>query len=339
MSKVAQTSLKMNSTAKPFITATDDDHLRAIKRRLKTRPSTAIEKRSQSSAAFIRYKAEYGKPSIGTFGSDAPMFTISSSRRNKVSRFQTPGPGAYNPPIEPQENLKIKRRIPIAQRDVDKGSLTMNIDFIDKAIFPNKEIGKTIGTKSGGTFYMINDSPGPSYVPKSTLSTRGHKITSRTGKRNDNDNPGPGKYSPTNPAMPKAPSYTCQGPKDRSKWLVTENNPSPSEYSPKMNNVLRKQPQWTIGEKSRRTKTRQNPNPPKSRFIAIDYFVIPLGLDADIEADKKYIDEHPAIREMIRDVMEIIMEFKPDDPLDYMRQYFSRFKKPPKQPKESYDDF
>lgn len=102
--------------------------------------------------------------------------------------------------------------------------------------------------------------------------------------------------------------------------------PGPSDYSPVHSIVNKKEPEWTIGNKSRKSKKRKNPNPPKSRFVGISMFVIALGLDADVETEKKYIDEHPDIRTMIEDVMEIILSNKPEEPLLMMKDYFEQMK-------------
>ncbi|OHS94727.1 hypothetical protein TRFO_39076 [Tritrichomonas foetus] len=316
----------METSGKTFLTSTEE-HLVAIKRRMAARPQTAVNLNRPTSSSLSVRRIDYYTPSISSFGKEAPKYTIPSSRRDLKPLMNNPGPGAYNPPIEPQMNLKMKSRFPMAQKAVEEPNLTMNIEFINRPVFPNNR-ASTIGSRTEQPFFYINDSPGPSYVPQSTLSVQAHKITNRINLTKIEDVPGPGKYEPKNPGVNKAPAYSVQGPKKRDEWMTIQKNPAPTDYSPKVKVTMKKEPQWTIGKKSRRSKRRKNPNPPKSRFIALENFVIPLGIEADAEEEKKYIDEHPAVRKIVQEIMELVRKERPDQPLDLIRKHFEQFKTP-----------
>lgn len=432
MNKLSATGDGVSSKnhAKTFFTAPENDNLLAVKRRMQARSesnsatgstadvsviSSQKNKTNKSNDFTYRPRANFYHSSVSNFGKDGIHFTIGSSRKESKYQPSTPGPGSYDPPINGklQESLKYKTRFPLAQDESSNGPInvllsgelppSLNVEFINKRSFPEIR-AMSIGCSRGeNNSWARNDNyPGPSFLPKSTLSSQAHKITSRTkiitSKMN---NPGPGKYNPDpglNVNFPKQPAYSCQGPKRRDDWIIKsidynvtdertnrrlrsksaqrqarqalsrtaptpdKNNlfnlfnpenynsfetdfefysrtggvdninipnctgPGPSDYSPQHMVVTRKNPQWTIGKKSRKSKKRKNPNPPKSRFIGIDMFVIPLGLDSDVEADRRYIDEHPAIREMVHEVMEAILYNKPQEPLLMVKEYFMQLK-------------
>lgn len=415
--------------SKTFFTAPDNEKLAAIKRRMKARSEdnsaaastsnlsigSSRNKNNKNSKYVYRTPVNFYHSSVSNFGKDGIHITIGSSRKERRFQISTPGPGSYDPPIsgKPQDGLKYKTRFPLAQDETTNGPSnvlisgelppSLNVNFINKRSFPeikNLSIGCS---RSETNSWVRNDNyPGPSFLPKSTLSSGGHKITSRTKMVTSlMNNPGPGKYDPDpslNVNFPTSPSYSCQGPRRRDDWIIksidynvtdertnqriksrstlqkarislyrsdphSEKNslintftsdgfggfdtslefynraggvdnlsipnctgPGPSDYSPHHSVVNKSDPKWTIGKKSRKSKKRKNPNPPKSRFVGISMFVIPLGLDSDIEADRKYIDEHPAIREMIQDVMDVILANKPTEPMLMLKDYFQQMK-------------
>lgn len=165
-------------------------------------------------------------------------------------------------------------------------------------------------------------------MPPSTLSTRSHKIELRMPIKRDFETPGAGEYSPKDPAEKHRPEYQFSGPKRRDNWLDsdTHRNPGPSHYRPKVKVTQKKEPEWTIGEKSRRSSRRKHPNPPKSRFFGVDRFIVPLDASENLDADWKYIDSHPDIRDLIHFLMDRIIREKPEDPVGFIREYYMGMK-------------
>lgn len=378
-----------------------------------------------SERQYYKTRHDFYHSSVSNFGKDAPHYTIGSSRKQTKVPPSTPGPGSYTPPSngDTQSHLKYKPKFPIAKDYNAKGSKnvlidgeippSINVGFIYQPVFPSKKpisIGiSRNASKTGSSLdaislsYAVNNYPGPSYLPQSTLSTRAHRIAEKPKVKPPTEiNPGPGEYSPDpkyNRKFSNSPAYTCQGPSRRDEWLIRsidynvsdertmkriearrslraksayarnrdindletnnfhasyQNNslnntnkpefynsisgldninipnctgPGPSDYSPNHLLVKRRPPEYTFGQKSRRTNRRKNPNQSKSRFIGIDIFIIPLDLSSNINADKKFIENHPEIKEMIHTIMEAILDEKPDEPMKVFREYFMELKK------------
>ena len=290
------------------------------------RPRTALSQ-TWASVAHQRAQRELIRNSLGSsFGQDAPFVTIGSSRHTGVPPAQSPGPAAYNVPADPRASTRrIYQRFPRAKsRETPRDGADM--ELFDLRVFPQvREFN--IGTKPERPFYDVIDSPGPSYVPPSTLSARSHKIVERSKERKPYLTPAPGTYSPKYPAEKRSPKFPLSGPKTRDAWMCVENQPGPADYKPKVEKTLRREPEWTIGARSRLSKKRKNPNPPKSRFFGIDRFVVPLDLSMDLEEDWRYIDSHPELRTLIQTVMEHVIEEKPAHPLDFVREWFAKQKR------------
>ena len=300
----------------------------AIRRRAnRRRPTTALSQ-NWAAQAHQRAQRELMRNSIGSsFGLDAPHITIGSSRPTQLPPAQSPGPATYNVPSDPRASTRrIYQRFPRA-KSYEHPHDGADTELFDLRVFP--QIRQSyIGCKPDRPFYDVVESPGPSYVPPSTLSLRSHKIASRSKERAPYVTPAPDAYSPRNPAEPRAPRFPLAGPKRRDGWIHVGNDPGPADYKPKPEKTMPRDPEWTIGAKSRLSKKRKHPNPPKSRFFGIDRFVVPLDLSTDLEGDWRYLDAHPELRHMIQAVMERVIAEKPARPLDFVREWFAKLQKP-----------
>lgn len=303
-------------------------NLAAARRRLSsTRSDAAVSRvmsRRPSTATGFRARIEFLFVSTSEFGKDAPKFTIPSSRKEDPAPPPSPGPGQYVIKPEPMDR-KIKPRFPMSSRK-EKAPDTADVGFIDARSFPEIKPLK-IGRKTGTSFFDPIQTPGPSYIPPSSLSSQSHRITSRTSNLENKTrelNPAPCSYNPKNPALPSVPVIVVKGPKHRDDWLNDPmRNPGPGQYSPNLAILFQRVPVWTIGEKSRRSKERRVISRPKSK--GIDRFVINLQPPYDDDECDAYIRTHPDLRGVIHDFMIDILRIKPDDPLTFLREFFGAY--------------
>lgn len=304
--------------------------------RRRIRPKTALSQQTKFGKTMLGSKAHFVHYIDSKFGKDAPRFTIGSSRRPPAPPEAVPGPGAYTPPADPATTRKMKIRFPMAQ-DRDTTISVDNVEMVNLRTFPEMKL-LNIGARPNRPFYDVIESPGPNYLPSSSLSVRAHKIGgNRKPEVIDRSAPPPGTYTPKHPGESTAPRYTFSGPSSRDQWLNIEGKPGPSDYRPKTTLIEKRVPEWTIGERSRRSNRRKHPNPPKSRFFGVDRFVIPLDMTADLDAEWSYIDTHPDLREVIKWVMNRIMDEKPMNPVAFMKKLFVEIKPPETDAPREYD--
>jgi hypothetical protein len=260
---------------------------------------------------------------MGTFGKDAPRYTIGVSRREERPPPPTPGPGQYTPPCDAFASSRMKHRFPGAVPS--SNSNYIDVDYLDTDRFPESH-QSYIGNKFGKGFFLPIETPSPAYLPPSSLSPISHKITSRTPIRLAPDSPGPGQYTPRLASLPRAPAYSVSGIPSRDQWLQNkEGVPGPPDYNPVPAKVMPKPPEWTVGKRSRLSKKRRHPSPPKLRYLPLGWFVIPLESTNDVQEARTYLLAHPDIKQFIEWITDEIFGLKPDDPVEVFEDGGRRF--------------
>lgn len=315
----------------------------------KTQRARSVSRTILQKYTYVPRNAHYTIFGVHKFGSEAPHFTIPSSRRDSASfteQCQFPGPGAY----DPFEKMKSKTSRPIPSTSYrsmsldcsqsESATLTSNIDFIDNREFPESKPAY-IGVKTKHDFYDIIETPGPSYIPRQTDTKLPHRILSSGRKYCTADPPektdevGPGSYNVKYNLLDKRePSYDMSGAYNRYNWMSNkEYEVGPGSYSPI--EVKKNEPQWSIGNKSRpRKKTkmeykefyekiRENEarNLPKD-LIAVDQIIIHLELLRDPKACRSYIVSHPQLRNVVHEILENVLKSKPENPVAFIEKYF-----------------
>jgi len=291
------------------------------------------EKRPKT--AFTAYT---GRPFFVNFtpksiGKEGPKISIGTKLPSLTNPQQTPGPGSYNPPTSPAD-CRIRHIFPKSQSNSTPVSPTQNIGYFVEHQFP--EIRPvTIGTSTKKTFFNLNDSPAPTYLPETRISQNAHRIAERIDFRySDETIPGPGAYSPNFRVMDHVPSFPVSGPKTRDSWLKNgESTPGPGSYTPTIKGVNAKDLLWSMNEKQKKKMK-------KHGVIGIENFVIHIGNVMTVDEAMRYIERHPELRDLIKELMEFILMEKPSDPVGYIHQYFESIKKEKeeKEPKNSNDD-
>lgn len=286
----------------------------------KKRPQTSFAGKKPRTS--IKYMLAAGN----NFGKDAPKYTIPSSRKEEIITFPLPGPGEYEI-TNINEYRKIKYVFPKSRPQTVTVSPTANVEFSNYRSFPEiKEMH--IFNKSKFEFYDVIESPGPEYVPKETITQIPHKISVK--ERDDSDlknaHIGPGSYTLKYPYMPRDPAFNFYGPKRRDDWIADHrNHPGPGEYNP--NIVKKREPEWTIGRKSRLSRRNKSLNPKmKKDIIAVDQCIISLDQLVNPVAGRQYIMTHPQLREVVHEMIDVILNVKPDDPVAYLEDYFTEIK-------------
>ena len=153
--------------------------------------------------------------------------------------MNTPGPGAYSIPSTFGSGPKysIKKVYPEKPIETTAGPELPQDSSNDS---PRFTIGASLPIKSE------TDSPGPSYIPppmgqssfKIKYPQRGdkRKLAERTiGENVSYSKGGPAEFNITsNPSQPTPPSYSIGVRTDNDSWLKLNDNPSPLDYSPKI---------------------------------------------------------------------------------------------------------
>lgn len=271
----------------------------------------------------IKYVTNFNSTEKGSFGDDAPKFTIGVRKNDYKDPYAIPGPSDYTMP-----NLdagKIPYKIPRSPRKDTTENYTANIDFIMPP--PLKSVAVKIPNSPRQPLYELSDAPGPcKYNIPYGLTPRGHKIS--VAKTRDVFEPvlsnslGPGCYDIHYDNTITGVSAKISTDPKRGDWMIASKNPGPGEYTP-VDKV--KESSYLIGKKSRPSKHRQE-NQPNSNLYAIDAFYINLPKSIDPKEVLMYLTEEPAVREFIHEIGEIVFDRKPDDPIGYIRNYYSQFK-------------
>lgn len=256
-----------------------------------------------------------------TFGRDAPKFTIGSSRRDETPPIPLPGPGEYNVPDNFDEYRKIKHTFPKSNPKDETVSPTANIDFVNIRDFPAKREAH-IGVREKLYYANIIDSPGPTYLPQTTETRLPHRIISHPVNRTAEKvaHLGPGCYNPNYAHIRREPAFFLSGPKNRHKWMEDGKDiPGPGSYNTDCKEMLKREPKWTIGRKSRPSRRMRNSMPAKPKdLIAVDQCIVDLSVMPNPDACRQYIIAHPDIRYVVGAMLHAVFLEKPEDPVEYL---------------------
>ena len=154
--------------------------------------------------------------------------------------MNTPGPGAYTLPSTFGSGPKytIKKIYPEKKPETTLGPELPQMKTNDS---PRYTIGPSIPIKAE------TDSPGPSYIPPPLGKNYGKIKFPQRGDEQKKKSPrkvqqsfsqsrdGPGAFNiPHLPSEPTAPSYSIGVRTNNNSWLQVNDNPSPLDYSPKI---------------------------------------------------------------------------------------------------------
>jgi hypothetical protein len=195
------------------------------------------------------------------------------------------------------------------------------VNFVDLRKFPEGRIIQ-IGLRTDTRYSWGGDSPGPDYVPREREERLYHKIQSHCGTKQleDTSHIGPGKYDPDY-TWGKGPAFKLGGgPKRRSGWMTdNEKNPGPGAYNTDLKETIRTEPRWTIGRRSR--KSTKNSGGIHRDLIAVDQAIIHLENLPNPAAARLYIMTHPELSRIVHDILGIVLEAKPEDPLVFIHEF------------------
>ena len=261
------------------------------------------------------------------FGKDAPRFTIPSSRKEEPPPYPYPGPGEYE--IKNIEHYrKLQPTFPKSRPQTVQVSETANVEFINYRSFPEIK-GAHIFNREKIDFYDMIESPAPNYVPIEKVTQIPHQISPKVYDRSYEKTAhlGPGSYNLKFPDLPREPSFNFYGPKKRDSWILeTRDIPGPGQYQPSF--VQKRQPVWTIGRKSRLSRRTRSSltNAQKKDIIAIDQVIIRLDELSNPAAARQYIMTHQILRDVVHEIIQTVLNEKPDDPVSFLEAYFSNVK-------------
>lgn len=184
---------------------------------------------------------------LGDFGKNARKSSFGRAARTTNYQTITLGPGQYegaNRPYTTSTQLGPSiRSIPHNSR----GFRASTDSLYDTRQFPQIK-QRTISRQCGrGPLDYINDSPGPSYLPNTTLDLRPISIHQKIEVKPSAYTPGPGDYTPMNPGEFQKINCQLKGPLDRNFFFPDKDIPGPAAYKVETEKSGCK---WTIGERS-----------------------------------------------------------------------------------------
>ena len=149
-----------------------------------------------------------------------------------------------------------------------------------------------------------------------------HRIISHPVNRNDEKvaHLGPGCYNPNYVHIRREPAFFFSGPKNRHKWMEDGKDiPGPGSYNTDCREMLKREPKWTIGRKSRPSRRTRNSLPTKPKdLIAVDQCIVDLSVIPNPAACRQYIIAHPEIRYVVGAMLHAVFLEKPENPVDYL---------------------
>lgn len=274
---------------------------------------------NRSNTSVLKYrlkKTESMTPSFCVFGKDAPKIAIGMSRPEEKVNINYPGPGEYDVPTF-LDTPGLGIRIPRCEKYCMPENLTANIDFTNPRIFPEIR-KKSISNTERQPFHGMPQSPGPNFLPPSTLDKHAHLICSGsyTQKSTSDDTPGPGTYEPNKVSLESSPLYSFSGPSRRDDWIFAlDKTPGPGRYENNKLKLTKSVPVWTFGEKSRK----RNNKPVK--HLVIHPFIVKIDNGVDFHLASKYLDKHK-IKDFINEIYENVIRDKPENPLLYIAEKY-----------------
>ena len=271
----------------------------------------------------FKFTSNVSSITSGDFGKDAIKITIGNRPLEFKPPFPNPGPSDYQP-RDVSSSRKIYHTFERSKPRSNPATLTSNIGFIT----PPKEqlVPITIPKSERPPLYNATDTPGFIYEIPHGLSTKSHKISGHieSSFRGDDSNAklGPGYYSPTYNLFPISCTPNLSSDPKRGEWMIAPSGPAPGQYSPKYIQV--NEPSYAIGRKSR--PSRRNPPKNNTKLFAIDAFIINLPKTFEERDVLRYFTEEPEVREFIHEISDLVLVNKPDDPIGFIRNYYSQFK-------------
>jgi hypothetical protein len=279
------------------------------------------------SAAPVDY-ALFVSGEIYTFGTEGPRFTISGTRREATPPLPTPGPAHYY--VTNPMHAIVPRRIGASLRqEADNSTITSGVDFYAKPTFAEGR-QTTIGRRWKSALATGQTvSPGPNYVPPTSPDLKhSHAIISRHDVSHADDNPPPGTYSPRLPYLTRAPSYTLTGPIHGADWVTggADSTPGPGEYTPADGTTRRIGVTLAGHARNSRPVARSVFEPKGENLVAIGQLVVRLRKGEDPEEARRYIFTHNGLRKLIIQMVDTVLEEKPDDPVAFLRAKYQEMK-------------
>mgnify|MGYP002471917297 CR=1 FL=1 len=143
------------------------------------------------------------------------------------------------------------------------------------------------------------------------------------------DTIGPGSYDAKYSLLRKRePSYDISKTNNRYDWMTpNEGSPGPGFYSPvdvkknDENERPRKKSQVRYKDFYEKIRENESRNAPKD-LIAVDQFIIHLEILKDPKACRSYIVNHPQLRNIVHEIIEQVLNSKPENPVAFIEQYF-----------------
>lgn len=207
----------------------------------------------------------------------------------------TPGPGAYEPYKEKQNPVgtfpKEKYSNEIIQED--------NYSYYFPPEFGSDKTVK-IGSRPPSLFTNKEELPGPGAytVEKTNLGAIGHKISNRSMPTFETITPGPGAYNHNTFLSETKRSILYTTSRDSDLFKDNTKTPGPGSYEV------------------------SKPKTKSKEIICFDGIMIKMSRFADPEDAKRYMKEHPELKETVHLIMEMMIRDKPDEPLRILRDYF-----------------
>ncbi|OHS97688.1 hypothetical protein TRFO_36055 [Tritrichomonas foetus] len=308
----------MSVTSRPRLNLPRPQRSKSVTQRAQT-----VSRDFFSKYPHVKTNMKFVLAGTSTFGKDAPRFTIPSSRRDDTPNFPSPGPGEYEI-TDPNNYRKIPPAFSKSRSASVKANPTANIDFINHRVFPETKPAY-IGVRNNREFYDIIDSPGPNYYSMPSDTKLQHRILEKPKQRKvEKENLGPGSYDVNiDTLLKREPAYNFSGPKNRHDWMIqNDGQPGPGQYNP--SDTVRTEPHWTIGRKSR--PKRNAAPPPQKDLIAVDQCIIHLETLPNPSAARLYIMTHPELRNVVHELLEIVFESKPENPIELIENYFQEIR-------------
>lgn len=255
-----------------------------------------------------------------SFGKGAPKWTISGSRPAPLPQVPLPGPGEYEIPSTLIDKNKIMPQIQFSTTTKPVESITASVGFMDRPSLMNVKSGIVIGKKD--LTYYNNRTPGPGpgkYYPTPKLNlSQCHRIASRHDIDRSSEIPGPGHYEISGSICVNKP-HNCVSnqPLNRTLWMTNgiEVTPGPTDYTPIPS--LSKRVATSFGDRNKK-KRKSN----ISNVLVLGPCFIKFASREQYEAARKAICKNSFIKEIINEIFEQVFEQKPDDPLEFIREYF-----------------
>jgi len=186
------------------------------------------------------------------FGKDSRKISLYSSNSVHHRSTVTPGPGSYNPNFNNISKIGPSIR-PIPKEPIPENSKILLVNVRQFPEIRPMTISEKVGRSS---LDPRNDTPGPQYLPSTSLNMRKISIHERfPNKHNQSNTPGPSDYNPMD--ISYTPAFSVKGPSVRDDWYQFDRSvPGPGSYSIQKENEL---PKWTIGSRTIQNRIAKNP--------------------------------------------------------------------------------